>query len=267
MLHYPASRWVDADTSGSPPLIVALYYTASEATDLDQILTILGRILTCIAKITPKRVAYRIDISVERISGRNLGAFTPHHMAHYAPYEFDLSCLVSGDVSGLITENPSASIRPTNGRSAQETSRITCDPNLLITANCMASKVRRFLDGGAKILLGNVTRAHFSGKSRVAFDDTDVRDHSSYAVVAKSCLYNVSPHFSMVALDQSPGVKEDNVHLSLAHRAVLAPSQTSCLESSLISFAPLQARPGVPMLHTATAPEEPVTVFSRPRSQ
>jgi hypothetical protein len=53
MPYCPASCWADAETSASQPLTVALYYTASEAIDLDHILTILRRILTTQVRIGP----------------------------------------------------------------------------------------------------------------------------------------------------------------------------------------------------------------------
>ena len=53
MPHYPASCWADADTSGSKPLLLALYSTLLEAKDLDHILAILGRILTNMVKAGP----------------------------------------------------------------------------------------------------------------------------------------------------------------------------------------------------------------------
>ena len=58
MPHSPAYCWADSDTSGSKPLTVTLYYTTPVATDLDQILTILGRILTGTVRIGPPVVAY-----------------------------------------------------------------------------------------------------------------------------------------------------------------------------------------------------------------
>ena len=46
-------------------MTIALYYTPPAATDLDHILTILGRILTMPVRVRPLVVAYRIGISVE----------------------------------------------------------------------------------------------------------------------------------------------------------------------------------------------------------
>ena len=59
MPYCAAYCWADADTSGSQPLLVLLYYTPLEAKDLDHILTILGRILTDVVSMRPSCVAYR----------------------------------------------------------------------------------------------------------------------------------------------------------------------------------------------------------------
>ena len=105
-------------------MTVALDYTTSEATDLDHILTILGRILTGMAKlghyVWQERMAVSVLLSLHLPRSRRcLGIDDGKPFCLNQAYKRTISTI---DVSNHLR------------------------PNLLITASCMASKVRRFLD-------------------------------------------------------------------------------------------------------------------------